>query len=186
LKVNEPVFEGSYTISPEVVSGSPDNLRQRIYVFDTSLPETSLKNVVVLANFATTAASINPNFPFTGEWYDLMDNSAYQVNNTATPISIPPGQFRIFGNKQALLSSEDLQFASIVTLAPNPTSDFFTLNSEVERVEVYSLTGQLVKSFTKTYSIDYQYDVNDLNTGIYLVKAINENNQSKTMKLVKK
>jgi hypothetical protein len=186
LKVNEPVFEGSYTISPEVVSGSPDNLRQRIYVFDTSLPETSLKNVVVLANFATTAVSINPNFPFTGEWYDLMDNSAYQVNNTATPISIPPGQFRIFGNKQALLSSEDLQFASTVTLAPNPTTDFFTLNSEVERVEVYSLTGQLVKSFTKTYSIDYQYDVNDLNTGIYLVKAINENNQSKTMKLVKK
>ena len=186
LKVNEPVFEGSYTISPEVVSGSTDNLRQRIYVFDTSLPETSLKNVVVLANFATTAVSINPNFPFTGEWYDLMDNSAYQVNNTATPISIPPGQFRIFGNKQALLSSEDLQFASTVTLAPNPTTDFFTLNSEVERVEVYSLTGQLVKSFTKTYSIDYQYDVNDLNTGIYLVKAINENNQSKTMKLVKK
>ena len=186
LKVNEPVFEGNYTISPEVVGGSPDNLRQRIYVFDTSLPETSLKNVVVLANFATTAVSINPNFPFTGEWYDLMDNSAYQVNNTATPISIPPGQFRIFGNKQALLSSEDLQFASTVTLAPNPTTDFFTLNSEVERVEVYSLTGQLVKSFTKTYSIDYQYDVNDLNTGIYLVKAINENNQSKTMKLVKK
>jgi len=186
LKVNEPVFEGSYTISPEVVSGSTDNLRQRIYVFDTSLPETSLKNVVVLANFATTAVSINPNFPFTGEWYDLMDNSAYQVNNTATPISIPPGQFRIFGNKQALLLSEDLQFASTVTLAPNPTTDFFTLNSEVERVEVYSLTGQLVKSFTKTYSIDYQYDVNDLNTGIYLVKAINENNQSKTMKLVKK
>jgi 1,4-alpha-glucan branching enzyme len=186
LKINEPVFEGNYTISPEVVSGSPDNLRQRIYVFDTSLPETSLKNVVVLANFATTTVSINPNFPFTGEWYDLMDNSAYQVNNTTTPISIPAGQFRIFGNKQALLSSEDLQFASTVTLAPNPTTDFFTLNSEVERVEIYSLTGQLVKSFSKAYSIDYQYDVNDLNTGIYLVKAINENNQSKTMKLVKK
>lgn len=186
LKINEPVFEGNYTISPEVVSGSPDNLRQRIYVFDTSLPETSLKNVVVLANFATTAVSINPNFPFTGEWYDLMDNSAYQVNNTTTPISIPAGQFRIFGNKQALLSSEDLQFASTVTLAPNPTTDFFTLNSEVERVEIYSLTGQLVKSFSKANSIDYQYDVNDLNTGIYLVKAINENNQSKTMKLVKK
>lgn len=186
LKVNEPVFEGSYTISPEVVSGSTDNLRQRIYIFDNTLPATALKNVVVLANFATTAVSINPNFPYTGEWYDLMDNSTYQVNNVSTAISIPPGQFRIFGNKQALLSSEDLQFASTVTLAPNPTSDFFTLNSEVERVEVYSLTGQLVKSFTKTYSIDYQYDVNDLNTGIYLVKAINENNQSKTMKLVKK
>lgn len=186
LKVNEPVFEGSYTISPEVVSGSPDYLRQRIYVFDSSLPETTLKNVVVLANFATTAVSINPNFPFTGEWYDLMDNSAYQVNNTATAISIPAGQFRIFGNKPALLSTDDLQFAASVILAPNPTSDYFTLNAEAARVEIYSLTGQLVKSFTETYSSEYHYYINDLKTGIYLVKVTNENNQNKTMKLVKK
>ena len=185
LKINEPVFEGSYTISPEFVSGSPDFLRQRIYVFDTSLPETSLKNVVVLANFATTSVSINPNFPFTGEWYDLMDNSAFQVNSTTTPISIPAGQFRIFGNKQALLSTDDLQFATSVAIAPNPTSDYFSLNVAVERVEIYSLTGQLVKSFSKTYTKDFQFEVNDLNTGIYLVKAINENSQNKVMKLVK-
>ena len=185
LKINEPVFEGSYTISPEFVSGSPDFLRQRIYVFDTSLPETSLKNVVVLANFATTSVSINPNFPFTGEWYDLMDNSAFQVNSSTTPISIPAGQFRIFGNKQALLSTDDLQFATSVAIAPNPTSDYFSLNVAVERVEIYSLTGQLVKSFSKTYTKDFQFEVNDLNTGIYLVKAINENSQNKVMKLVK-
>lgn len=186
LKINEPVFEGSYTISPEFVSGSPDYLRQRIYVFDTSLPETALKNVVVLANFATTAVSINPNFPFTGQWFDLMDNSTYQVNSTTTAISIPPGQFRIFGNKQALLSTDDLTFTSSVTLAPNPTSDYFILNSDVTRVEIYSLTGQLVKSFTETYSTDYQFYVNDLNSGIYMVKVSNQNNQNKTMKLVKK
>ena len=185
LKINEPVFEGSYTISPEFLSGSPDYLRQRIYIFDTSLPETALKNVVVLANFATTAVSINPNFPFTGQWFDLMDNSTYQVNSTTTAISIPPGQFRIFGNKQALLSTDDLQFATSVAIAPNPTSDYFSLNVAVERVEIYSLTGQLVKSFSKTFSKDFQFEVNDLNTGIYLVKAINENSQNKVMKLVK-
>lgn len=186
LKVNEPVFEGSYTISPELVSGSPDYLRQRIYVFDTSLPETVLKNVVVLANFNTTSVNINPNFPYTGEWYDLMDNSTYQVNSTTATISIPAGQFRIFGNKPALLSTDDLQFATAVTLAPNPTSDYFSLNVAVERVEIYSLTGQLVKSFSKSYATDFQFDVNDLKTGIYLVKAIGENNQNKIMKLVKK
>jgi len=186
LKVNEPVFEGSYTISPEFVSGSPDYLRQRIYVFDNSLPETVLKNVVVLANFATTAVSINPNFPYTGEWYDLMDNSSYQVNNTTTTISIPPGQFRIFGNKQALLSTDDFLFTTTLTLAPNPTTDYFTLNVAVERVEIYSITGQLVKSFNQPNTKEFQFDVNDLNSGIYLVKAINENNQNKVMKLVKK
>lgn len=186
LKVNEPVFEGSYTISPEFVNGSPDFLRQRIYVFDNSLPETVLKNVVVLANFATTAVSINPNFPYTGEWYDLMDNSSYQVNNTTTTISIPPGQFRIFGNKQALLSTDDFLFTTTLTLAPNPTTDYFTLNVAVERVEIYSMTGQLVKTFNNSYTKEFLFDVNDLNRGIYLVKAFNENNQNKVMKLVKK
>ena len=154
-------------------------------IFDTSLPETALKNVVVLANFATTAVSINPNFPFTGQWFDLMDNSTYQVNSTTTAISIPPGQFRIFGNKQALLSTDDLTFTSTVTLAPNPTSDYFTLNSDVTRVEIYSLTCQLVKSFTEKYTTDNQFYVNDLNSGIYMVKVSNQNNQNKIMKLVK-
>jgi hypothetical protein len=71
-------------------------------------------------------------------------------------------------------------------LAPNPTTDYFTLNVAVERVEIYSMTGQLVKTFNNSYTKEFLFDVNDLNRGIYLVKAFNENNQNKVMKLVKK
>lgn len=184
LKVNEPVFEGTYTISPEFVSGSPDYLRQRIYLSDTSLPNTVLNNVIVLANFATTNVSINPNFPYTGEWYDLMDNSTYQVNSTSATVSIPAGQFRIFGNKPALLSTADFQFANTITLAPNPTSEYFTLNSDVASVEIYSLTGQLVISFNQKYIEGDRFDVSNLTIGVYLVKMTNENNQKKVMKLI--
>ncbi|MGY8911437.1 MAG: alpha-amylase family glycosyl hydrolase, partial [Flavobacteriales bacterium] len=44
LKINEDVFEGDYTIT----SGS---LTPRIDIFNTSIPESELRNVIVLANF---------------------------------------------------------------------------------------------------------------------------------------
>ena len=43
LKISEPVFEGDY----EINSGS---LTPLIHIFDNSFPESSLKNVIILAN----------------------------------------------------------------------------------------------------------------------------------------
>jgi len=50
---------------------------------------------------------------------------------------------------------------------------------------VYSITGQRVKLYENITSEDYQFDINDLNSGIYLVKAYDGNNNSSTMKLIK-
>src|SRR5690606_11677511 len=66
LKVNEAVFEGNYSID----SG---DLTPRIFIWDDALPSTQLKNVVILANFEMSAQNIVPDFPYTGTWYDLMD-----------------------------------------------------------------------------------------------------------------
>src|SRR5690606_19314 len=60
LKIQEPVFEGNYAISPD-----GNNIRQRIYIYDDALPSTQLKNVVVLANFSVAAQNVNPSFPYT-------------------------------------------------------------------------------------------------------------------------
>jgi hypothetical protein len=59
------------------------------------------------------------------------------------------------------------------------------MNYLVTNVEIYSITGQLVKSFNTIPSENYLFDVNDLTNGVYLVKAIDSNNSSKTMKLIK-
>lgn len=177
LKKRNPVFNGSYAISP-----NGNNIRQRIYVYDNSL--SGLKNVVILANMSVASQTITADFPYIGTWYNLMDNTSLSVGVTNMAITIEPGGFRIFGNQQAL-GTEDFDVMDFVSLAPNPASDYFTINALMDKVEIYSITGQLVKSFKSGQIEDYQYDVADLNKGVYLVKATNENNQSKTMKLIK-
>jgi len=52
-------------------------------------------------------------------------------------------------------------------------------------VEIYSINGQLVKSFNANQLKENQYTISDLNKGIYLVKILNENNEQKVMKLIK-
>lgn len=177
LKRNNAVFNGSYAISP---NGS--NIRQRVYVYDNSL--TGLKNVVILANFSVAAQNVTADFPYTGTWYNLMDNSSMSVTNTAMTVSIEPGGFRIYGN-QAALGVEDFNAMEFVALSPNPANNYFTINANTEKVEIFSITGQLVKSFNNGQLMDYQYDVADLTNGVYLVKATDETNHSKTMKLIK-
>jgi 1,4-alpha-glucan branching enzyme len=177
LKINEPVFEGDYSIN----SGT---LQPRIYVYNNSLPSTQLKNVVILANFGVTAQNVVPDFPYTGTWYNLMDNSTINVASTTAAINIPPGEFRMYGNQAPALSAGTFE-AEKASLYPNPASDVFTLNIAASKVEIYSVTGQLVKAFSDKAAYT-MYDVNDLTAGMYLVKVTDVNNRQSTTKLIRK
>ena len=180
LKVSEPVFEGSYSISPD-----GNNVKQRIYIFDNALPSTQLKNVVVLANFSVANLTIVPSFPYAGTWYNLMDNSSITVTDVNAPISINAGQFFVYGNKLSTLGNNEIEAAKAITLSPNPTSNNFTLSANTTKVEIYSITGQLVKSYKSNFSTESQFEISDLNNGIYLVKATDTNDRETTLKLVK-
>jgi hypothetical protein len=46
------------------------------------------------------------------------------------------------------------------------------------------MTGQLVKSFQNKTKSDV-YEISDLNSGLYLVKVFDTNNNEKTLKLIK-
>ena len=171
LKIDEPVFEGDYAISPYI-----NDIRQRIYIFDNSLPATDLKNVVILCNFSVADLTIVPDFPYTGTWYDLMDetgNTSINVTNTADPIAIPAGQFRIFGNQQSILSTEEFQNASnTLSLYPNPASDSFKLDKQVEEVQIYDITGRQLKTFKGGFDAGHSFDVSELTNALYLVKIV--------------
>ena len=181
LKINEPVFEGNYAISPDA-----NNVKQRIYIYDNSLPSTQLKNVVVLCNFSVANLSIIPSFPYTGTWYNLMDNTSINVTDVNATLAIPSGQFLIYGNqKSTTLGTSDFSFLDEVHLYPNPSSTYFTINTNTSKVEIYSITGQLVKSFNENQSKANQFPVSDLDKGMYFVKVLNENNEIKVMKLLK-
>ncbi len=180
LKINEPVFNGDYAIS---IDGN--NTKQRIYIFDNALPSTQLKNVVVLANFSVANQNIIPDFPYTGTWYNLMDNTPITVTSTNAVINVPSGQFRIYGNKQALLDKDEFNVIK-TTLYPNPSANNFQININTKEVAIYSITGQLVQQFKGGFESNHTYDIDGLNSGIYLVKVTDENDNQSSMKLIKK
>jgi len=181
LKIEEPVFEGDYTMS----SG---NFTPRIDIFDTSIPTTELRNVIILANFDVNTQFVNTNFPagVTSTWYDLMDpTGSTTVSNSTSTISIPAGQFRILGNQPSSVLSIDEEILSLFAIYPNPTQSSFSINSNISDIEIYDLTGKKVKSFKGAFTKNDSFDISSLNTGTYIVRVKDDNNKTKTTKLVK-
>ncbi|KRD63210.1 alpha-amylase [Flavobacterium sp. Root935] len=180
LKTVEPVFLGTPTMT------NANSLLINIKIENSALTAAQLKNVLILANFDTTAQNVATGFPYPGTWYNLMDNTSINVTDVNAPINLPPGDYRIYGNKTANLAIDDFEKANMVSLYPNPVSDYFTLNSAFKKVQVYSVSGQLVKSFTSNNNADFQFGVSELQTGLYLVKASDENHKTQVMKFIKK
>jgi glycosidase len=181
LKKNEPVFNGDYSISP-----NGNNIRQRIYVFNNSLPSTQLKNVVILANFSVASQNITPDFPYTGTWYDLMTDAPVSVTSTTAQITLGPGEFRVYGNRlPATLSADSFELRDDIVLAPNPANDTFSITVSTVKVEIYSITGQLVKRFENDFDTNHRFDVSELNKGVYFVKVKDVDNREKSLKLIK-
>jgi glycosidase len=163
LKINEDVFEGNYSITT-------DTRTPKIYIWDDALP--NLKNVVILANFNTTAQNVIPDFPYTGTWYDLMDetgSTSITVNSTTNPINIPAGGFKIYGNQASTLSIDTLEKSSFV-IYPNPASTSFQINKSVDNVLVYDITGKLIIEYKGGFQARHNFDVSKITHGMYLVK----------------
>ncbi|MFN3942198.1 MAG: alpha-amylase family glycosyl hydrolase [Flavobacterium sp.] len=168
LKKSNPVFSRNSAVSPD-----GNLIRPRIYIWDDNLPSSQLKNVVIIANMSVAAQNINPSFPYTGTWVNLMDNSTINVTNTSATINLQPGEYRIYGNQPAVLSDEFTPIEKqLVELYPNPTKDIFALNRATQELYIYSMTGQLVKTFKGKYAENHVFNVQDLNSGIYLIKSI--------------
>lgn len=69
-----------------------------------------------------------------------------------------------------------------VKIYPNPTSDYFTIESDVDvSVEVYSLLGQKQNTIPLHSN---QFDISHLSNGIYLMKILDENSNTITTKKI--
>lgn len=169
------------------------NLMPRIYIWNDAIPDSSLKNVVILANFTLTSQNIVANFPYTGEWHNLMNGAVTNVTNTAQAITIEPGGFRIFGNKpSALATAETGAVKNEVTLSllQNPVSGGVAhvryTNADNGVLSVYDLSGKLVKTVKTTgKNGDEMVSVHDLKAGIYIIQLKSEKGVAVTKMSVK-
>ncbi len=185
LKTTEPIFNTNITANSGFDIQSGNTFTPRLFLWDNTMPSTQLRNVVVLTNFDVNSQNVVPNFPYTGTWYNLMDNATIEVTSTTATIAIEAGGFRIFGNKASTLGTDTFEISGDIYLYPNPATNYFTLNAAVSKVEIYSITGQLVKSFNANQYQENQFPISDLKQGMYIVKTLNENKEVKTMQLLK-
>ncbi|WP_292890643.1 alpha-amylase family glycosyl hydrolase [Nonlabens sp.] len=142
-------------------------------------------DAVVVANFAVTAQNVNPNFSQTGTWYDYFNNNtAINVTNPTALINLQPGEYKLYTTQQLqdpLSNDEVLLSSSLIKLFPNPVTDAFKLSEEVERLRIYNVSGQLVKSFEGSQGY---YGISDLQQGMYFVELI-QDDQVQVEQLIK-
>ncbi|NCP89451.1 MAG: T9SS type A sorting domain-containing protein [Flavobacteriales bacterium] len=165
LKINEAVFEGNYSMTTNTRT-------PKIFIWDDALPSSQLKNVVILANFNTISQNITPDFPFTGTWYDLMDetgSTSINVTNTTSPINLASGAFKIYGNAASTLSNNDIFFADDLMLYPNPAKSSFSINKSVETVSIFDTTGKLISTFKGGFQKNHEFNISNITQGLYIV-----------------
>ncbi|WP_027386914.1 alpha-amylase family glycosyl hydrolase [Chryseobacterium gregarium] len=170
-----PVFRSkTYTIESNNLSNNPNGLITRIYVYDNLLT-VGVKNVVVLANYSTSVQNIVPYFPYTGQWQNLIDNSVSNITSTTNPVTLQPGEFRIFGNYAGSLSTVDENASGRLSLqvADNPVRNgwakFIYHKAKNGEILIYELSGKKLDSF-KLNNEDGTYDFKvNYPAGTYLV-----------------
>ena len=181
LKINEDVFEGDYNITSGIQTP-----RISIYTGNENTSGSNLKNVIILANFSITNQNVNPNFPYTGTWHDLMDESgSTTIDGATTTINLTPGEFRVYGNQTSTLSVNNFKSGLNLMLFPNPGNSTFSLNKNIEKLSVYNLSGKAVKTFNGNFNKGHLFNISNLPSSIYLIVVQNDLGIHEHIKFVK-
>lgn len=102
--------------------------------------------------------------------------------------NFPGTQFinAIFDSTNAVLTTEEYNQIVIntVKIYPNPATDIINVNStiEIQKIQLFDLLGKQVLSTNQTQQID----ISHLPVGVYLLKAVTNNKQTITEKIIVK
>jgi len=90
------------------------------------------------------------------------------------------------GSSCSSLSLDDNIWGNNIKIYPNPSPDTFNINSsqiELNKIEIYSLLGKKLKEYSAIRSV---YNIEDLTSGLYLVKIYTNKGMFTIKKLIKK
>jgi len=189
LKVNEDVFE------TEDFDLSVYSALKRIRLSSEDM------SVVIIGNFDVVEGEINPDFHFTGTWYDYFGDVELEVIDVNATIALQAGEYKIYTSKK--LETPDFvgvdesianEYIGEFLLYPNPATGQLNLEMQIKQsssvqIDIYDLQGRLVKSI---FNGQLSGGLRNLNTnisgireGFYFV-VIKANGQRLTKKLMVK
>lgn len=76
-----------------------------------NVSDNALK-VVVYGNFDVNTVTASVTFPSTGVWYSYLNDSVATINATTVTVTLPPGAYYVFTNKDILLPVNLLKFTA--------------------------------------------------------------------------
>jgi hypothetical protein len=121
-----------------------------------------------------------------------MDNSTLNVTNTSSPVTLNPGEFRIFGNATALSTndmvkpSQSQKLEVLQNPSTNGTIQVRYSNAKGGNLYLYDLSGKMLKTQkVKAGSGEETISVSTLQKGIYMIMLKSEQGMSTSKLIVK-
>jgi hypothetical protein len=169
--LDNPVLKGEYFGPTEAIDHNGFVRGNEFFLANYTAGLRILNTANIAATNTMTEVGFFDTYPednsaqFNGAW----NNYPYFPSGTIMISDIDRGLFIV--RKNAILASENF-IANDYKVYPNPTSDYFRINSEieVETVVLYDILGKVIKSYKKSEV----YDVSNLNKGLYFVKVNND------------
>jgi len=149
----------------------------------------STMDVVLIGNFDVTPQAVSPNFTKTGIWYEYYTGTSTNITNTSATITLQPGEYRLYSTTQLTstlgLEKINKNIDNGLNLYPNPVTDEFRLSKESELINIYDISGRLVKQFKGRFLKNKLINIENLAPGVYLLKAKTTNGIYYATKLIK-
>ncbi len=93
----------------------------------------------------------------------------------------------VFISLAAFAQMEKRSDNAVISIYPNPTTDYITINNEdaVKNIVLFNMVGRKMRTFTAEKG--ERYEVSDLPNGLYVVQLFGKNNKVlTTQRLTKK
>ncbi len=187
VQVNLDGGSGAFATNWEVVSNGGTTNTSANYGGSTTRQDIEFKFKLVTATTMEVTLNATETFTVTLNNSNITGYSVYLENDwngsANANIYVKPTTEYVYA---VTLNTHTVEATSGLRVYPNPVENTFKLNKSIEGMEIYNITGKLVKTFKNSFDKNHSFDVSNLTSGIYFV-ATNTTSQEKAyIKIVKK